>query len=53
MRRSDQELRAARMVFYAEDVERLDRELDGFLEASGARSAMLIDTEGHLVTRRG
>ena len=53
MRRSDQELRTARMVFYAEDVERLDRELDGFLEASGARCAMLIDTEGHLVTRRG
>ena len=53
MRRSDQDLRASRMVFYADDVERLDRELDGFLEASGARSALLIDTEGHLVTRRG
>jgi predicted regulator of Ras-like GTPase activity (Roadblock/LC7/MglB family) len=50
---SNQELRSDRLVFYAKDVERLDGELDGFLELSGARSALLIDREGHLVTRRG
>lgn len=46
-------LRANRMVFYERDVERIDSELDAFLELSKARSAMLIDLEGHLVTRRG
>ena len=53
MRISDQKLRADRLVFYARDVDRLDNELDGFLELSGAKCAMLIDREGHLVTRRG
>lgn len=50
---SDQKLRSDRLVFYADDVDRLDGELDGFLELSGARCALLIDKEGHLVTRRG
>jgi predicted regulator of Ras-like GTPase activity (Roadblock/LC7/MglB family) len=50
---SDQKLRNDRLVFYAQDVDRLDQELDGFLELSGARCAFLIDREGHLVTRRG
>ena len=50
---SDQKLRDDRLVFYAQDVDRLDQELDGFLELSGARCALLIDREGHLVTRRG
>lgn len=49
----DQKLRTDRMVFYARDIERLDAELDELLELSRARSAMLIDREGHLVTRRG
>lgn len=49
----DQDLRHSRLVFYARDVERLDGELDAFLELSNARSALLIDKEGHLVTRRG
>ncbi len=53
MRISDQKLRADRLVFYAQDVSRLDGELDGFLEFSGARCAVLVDKEGHLVTRRG
>lgn len=53
MRISDQKLRADRLVFYAQDVARLDGELDGFLEFSGARCGVLIDKEGHLVTRRG
>jgi predicted regulator of Ras-like GTPase activity (Roadblock/LC7/MglB family) len=50
---SDSKLRSDRLVFYADDVGRLDGELDGFLELSGARCALLIDREGHLVTRRG
>lgn len=53
MRISDEKLRSDRLVFYAQDVHRLDGELDNFLELSGAKSAFLIDCEGHLVTRRG
>jgi len=53
MQTPNERLRADRMVFYEDDVQRLDRELDGFLELSGARSALLIDTEGHMITRRG
>ncbi len=49
----DNKLRADRLVFYAQDVDRLDSELDSFLELCGARCALLIDKEGHLVTRRG
>ena len=50
---SDQKLKSDRLVFYTRDVARLDSEIDGFLELAGARSALLIDREGHLVTRRG
>lgn len=50
---SDEKLRQAQLVFYAEDIAGLEQELDGFLELSGARCAMLIDRGGHLVTRRG
>lgn len=49
----DTELRNHRLVFYSKDVDRLDSELDSFLELSNARAALLIDKEGHLVTRRG
>lgn len=50
---SDQNLRNDRLVFYTRDVQRIETELDGFLELSGSRSAFLIDKEGHMVTRRG
>jgi hypothetical protein len=49
----DQELRRDRLIFYENDVYRLEGELDTFLELSGARCALLIDKDGHLVTRRG
>jgi len=49
----DEQLRNQRLIFYEKDVERLNGELDSFLELSGARCALLIDREGHMVTRRG
>jgi len=52
-RASDQQLRDSRLIFYEQDVERLESELDAFLEMSNAKCALLIDKEGHLVTRRG
>jgi predicted regulator of Ras-like GTPase activity (Roadblock/LC7/MglB family) len=50
---SNDNLRRDRIVFYARDIDKLDAELDGFLELSGARCSLLIDRDGHLVTRRG
>ncbi len=49
----DQELKRNRLVFYERDVERLDAEIDAFLELSKARCVLLVDRDGHLVTRRG
>ncbi len=49
----DQELREDRLVFYENDIERLDSEIDSFLELSKARCVLLVDRDGHLVTRRG
>jgi predicted regulator of Ras-like GTPase activity (Roadblock/LC7/MglB family) len=49
----DQDLRNNRLVFYSQDVARLDGELDAFLEMSNAKTALLIDKDGHLVSRRG
>lgn len=50
---TNQKVRRDRLVFYERDVARFDGELDSFLELSGARCALLIDKEGHIVTRRG
>ena len=48
-----EEMRKARLVFYAQDIEEIDKILDGFLERSQAKCALLIDKEGHLVTKKG
>jgi len=49
----DSELKRQRLVFYEKDIERLDAEIDAFLELSKARCVLLVDRDGHLVTRRG
>ena len=49
----DQKLKEDRLVFYANDVERLNTEIDAFLELSKSRCVLLVDRDGHLVTRRG
>ena len=46
-------LKSDRLVFYKSDIEKLENELDELLELSRARCAVLIDKEGHLVSRRG
>jgi len=50
---NDEQLRHNRLVFYEDDVEAFDRCLEGFLERSKANCALLIDVEGHLVTKKG
>lgn len=48
-----EKMRRDRLVFYAEDVDRLDRILEDFLAASGAKAGLLVDREGHMVTKKG
>lgn len=49
----NQRLRHDRLTFYKEDIDRIDALLAEFLRLSGAKCALLIDKEGHLVTKRG
>jgi predicted regulator of Ras-like GTPase activity (Roadblock/LC7/MglB family) len=49
----DEQLRQNRLVFYQNDIDRIDRCLSEFLKMSGAKSALLVDREGHLVARQG
>lgn len=50
---SDSTLRSTRLVFYKDDIELIDKVLAEFLRLSGSKCALLIDKEGHLVTRQG
>ena len=51
--RDEHKLREQRLVFYQEDMDKIDRYLQEFLKLSSARCALLIDKEGHLVTQVG
>ena len=50
---NDQELREGRLVFYRNDLGRIDRVLEEFLRLSGSSSVILVDKEGHMITRAG
>src|SRR5882724_8001827 len=49
----NQQLRETRLVFYEDVVRDVNRLLREFLKLSNAKCAMLIDKEGHMVTRQG
>jgi predicted regulator of Ras-like GTPase activity (Roadblock/LC7/MglB family) len=49
----EERLRSGRLVYYAEDIDRINQILDRLLHLSDARCAMLVDKEGHLITKRG
>jgi predicted regulator of Ras-like GTPase activity (Roadblock/LC7/MglB family) len=49
----DERLRRGRLVYYAEDIDRINQILDRLLHLSDARCALLVDKEGHLITKRG
>jgi predicted regulator of Ras-like GTPase activity (Roadblock/LC7/MglB family) len=53
MEDASKKIREKRLVFYAEDLEKIDKYLLEFLKLSQARCALLIDKEGHMVTRVG
>ena len=49
----DEHLRGKRLVYYTEDLDRIDKLLEEFLKLSSAKSIYLVDKEGHLVTQKG
>jgi predicted regulator of Ras-like GTPase activity (Roadblock/LC7/MglB family) len=50
---ANEKLRHDRLTFYEEDMEQIDKLLAEFLRLSGAKCALLVDKDGHLVTKRG
>ena len=50
---ANEKLRSDRLTFYKDDMEQIDKLLAEFLRLSGAKCALLVDKDGHLVTRRG
>jgi predicted regulator of Ras-like GTPase activity (Roadblock/LC7/MglB family) len=50
---NDQALRQNRLVFYQKDLSRIDKILQEFVRLSAAKSILLIDKEGHMITRVG
>jgi predicted regulator of Ras-like GTPase activity (Roadblock/LC7/MglB family) len=53
MREADEKLRDSRLVFYKEDIDKIDKMLEEMLRLSKAKCALLIDKDGHLVTKAG
>jgi predicted regulator of Ras-like GTPase activity (Roadblock/LC7/MglB family) len=49
----NRQLRETRLVFYQDVVRDVNRLLREFLKLSNAKCAMLVDKEGHMVTRQG
>jgi predicted regulator of Ras-like GTPase activity (Roadblock/LC7/MglB family) len=51
--RDDEGIRAQRLLFYKDDMDKIDELLKEFLELSKAKCALLIDKDGHMVTKHG
>ena len=50
---TDQRLRKQRLIFYEDDIERINKALENYQSLSKSRCNMLIDVEGHPVTQVG
>ncbi|MCB9833446.1 MAG: roadblock/LC7 domain-containing protein [Planctomycetes bacterium] len=53
MSKNCENLRKNRLVFYQEDIDVIGKILRQLIDMSGAKCAMLIDKEGHMVAREG
>jgi predicted regulator of Ras-like GTPase activity (Roadblock/LC7/MglB family) len=49
----NQSLREDRLVFYQDDIRTINRLLREFLRLSSAKCVLLVDKEGHMVTKQG
>jgi predicted regulator of Ras-like GTPase activity (Roadblock/LC7/MglB family) len=50
---ANEALRLRRLVFYAQDTDRINAALLAFVKKSNAQSVVVIDQEGHMVARQG
>lgn len=50
---TDKQLRERRLVFYTNDLTRIEKVLVEFIRLSGSKSVILVDKEGHMITRAG
>lgn len=48
-----EKLRRRRLIFYENDIREINSVLETFLSAAKAKAALLIDVDGHLVTKKG
>ncbi|PCJ60511.1 MAG: hypothetical protein COA79_08025 [Planctomycetota bacterium] len=48
-----EELKKNRLIFYEEDVDRLNAGISKFIDTSQAECVLLVDIDGHLVTKQG
>ncbi|MFH1422122.1 MAG: roadblock/LC7 domain-containing protein [Planctomycetota bacterium] len=46
-------LREKRLIFYQEDIEKINKVLEEFLKLSDSKANILIDKDGHLITKVG
>jgi len=53
MGNADDSLRSTRLVLYKEDIEIIGKSLNAFLKNANAQCALLVDKDGHLVTKEG
>lgn len=51
--RDSEMLREKRLVFYKQDIERINSVLEEFQKLAGTRSNVLVDKDGHLITKVG
>ena len=51
--RDQENLKEKRLIFYEQDIELINKVLDEFNKLSDSKAQMLIDKEGHLVTKAG
>lgn len=51
--RFEEKMKRDRLVFYEKDIKIIDEVLDKFITASQAKCVLLVDLEGHLVTKKG
>jgi len=49
----DNKLRQKRLVYYADDLQKIDKLMEEFLKLSNAKCIFLIDKEGHMISNRG
>ncbi|MBI5183626.1 MAG: roadblock/LC7 domain-containing protein [Nitrospinae bacterium] len=49
----DKTLRDNRLIFYKDDIEKINKLLEEFINVSGSKCAFLVDKSGHLITQEG